>query len=272
MHKFAHYPVMWRKVLEIISKNIDVNKPFLVSDCTIGGGGHSYSILESFPMSYVVGLDIDAEVLERTRENLQKFEDRVSLFHTNYTRIHEIPRFPSIFPQEKKYDCLLVDCGMSSYQLDDPDRGFAYSLSGPLDMRFDRSDCTSLTAEQFINNATEYEISEVFKVFGEEKHAVIAADIINRYRAEHQITNTSQLLKVLNYAFFIGKSYKKLDSVTRCFQALRIFINRELENLKSLMKDGTNLLDNDGALIGLSFHSLEDGIMWNHMKDWVRSI
>jgi 16S rRNA (cytosine1402-N4)-methyltransferase len=162
-----------------------------------------------------------------------------------------------------------MDLGMSSLQLDDPNRGFSFKSTGELDMRFDTSDENCLTAFKVINFASELEITEIFSKFGEEKDAQVAAGMICKYRNEQKITNPAQLAKVLNYAFFTSKAVNKYDCITRCFQALRIFVNRELDNVQTLIKLAFNQLGPGGVLLVISFHSLEDILVLKAMKEHV---
>ena len=266
-----HYPVMWREIIKILEGNI-VNSPKLFADCTLGNGGHSRCILETFEDSYIIASDIDKEIIPIAQGFLNEFAKRIEIHHTSYTNIYNLERFPSIFPNKKKFDGIIMDLGLSSFQLDNQERGFSYKSHGDLDMRFDRSNDHNITAAKIINFASEYEIAEIFKKYGEEKDSKIAAEIICKYRAEQKITTAAQLSKILNYAFFLSKAYNKVDSITRCFQGLRIFVNKELENLEKSLNLAIDNIDEGGVLIVISFHSLEDNIVFNKMKDYVRDI
>lgn len=137
-------------------------------------------------------------------------------------------------------------------------------------MRFNSDDSNGLTAYKVVNFASELELSEIFSKYGEEKDAKIAAELICKYRNEQKITTPAQLAKVLNYAFFISKSQNKYDSITKCFQGLRIFVNKELDNVENFLKIAFNHLDIGGVLIAICFHSLEDRLVFGYMKDHVR--
>jgi 16S rRNA (cytosine1402-N4)-methyltransferase len=265
---FVHYPVMWREIIKILEGNI-LSSPKLFADCTVGAGGHSKCLLETFPDSYVIGTDLDKEIIQISENFLKDYKERVEIHHTSYTNIFKTPRFPSIFSPNKKFDGIILDLGLSSYQMDSPDRGFSFKTAGKLDMRFDNSDDHNITAEKFINFASELEISQVFEKYGEEQDSKKAAEIICQYRKEQKITTTDQLSKVLNYAFFISKSINKYTSITKCFQAIRIFVNRELENLEKVLTTAINHIENQGILIVISFHSLEDNIVYKKLKEYV---
>lgn len=260
---------MWRDVIKIYESHFKNDQKLLFADCTLGLGGHSRCILETFPYSYIVATDLDTDATAQAAESLKEFESRISINHSNYTEIFKFPRFPSIFPEKKKFDGIILDLGMSSLQLDNSQRGFSFKSEGELDMRFNKNDENGLTAYKVVNFASEYEISEIFKKYGEEKDANAAASMICKYRSEQKITSPSQLSKILNYAFFISKSLNKYDSITRCFQALRIFVNRELENVENFLKMFMSHLANGGVILAISFHSLEDILVLRYFKDQV---
>ena len=263
-----HYPVMWRDVIGVMGKYFEYEQEILVADCTLGLGGHSKCILESFANSYIVATDLDPAAISSSQAFLNS--PRVSISHTNYTNIFNLPRFPSVFKPTRKFDTILIDLGMSSLQLDDHNRGFSFKSSGELDMRFNSADSNALTAYKVVNFASELELSEIFSKYGEEKDSKIAAELICKYRKEQKITTPAQLSKVLNYAFFISKSQNKYDSITKCFQGLRIFINKELDNVESFLKAAFDNLEIGGVLIAICFHSLEDKLVYGYMKDHVR--
>lgn len=263
---------MWRDVLKIFEQHFPLDQQLLIADCTLGLGGHSRCILETFPNSHIIATDLDTDAIKLAAESLKPFDSRLSLNHANYTEIFNLPRFPSIFPGKKKFDGIILDLGMSSLQLESSQRGFSFKSDGELDMRFNTNDQTGLTAYKIINFASEYEIAEIFKSFGEEKDAKAAAEMICKYRLEQKITSPAHLSKILNYAFFISKSLNKYDSITKCFQALRIFINKELENIETCLKSFVNHLDDGGIMLAISFHSLEDTLVLKYLKEQVRSM
>ncbi|CAG9336126.1 RSMH [Blepharisma stoltei] len=260
-----HYPVMWRNIVEIVESRFPQDSKLLVGDATVGAGGHSRALLELYPNSRIIGVDIDKEMLAIAEKNTADFSDRIKFHHTSYTNMFSLPRFPEEFTSGKGFDVLIADLGLSSVHLDTPERGFAFRTDGPLDMRFDRTK-NQLTAEKILNHASEYELVDIFKRYGNEQYSETAAEIICQYRKENKITSTMQLTKVLNYAFYIAKSFKKYDNITRIFQALRIKVNNELDNVENFLKNAINNLDEKGVLIVISFHSLEDDIVHKYMK------
>lgn len=264
-----HYPVMWRNIIDVIESNFQTSQKLLVGDATLGAGGHSRSVLEMFQNAYIIGTDIDGEMAQRATSFTSNFQDRIKVNHTSYTNLFTIPRFANIFPPNKGFDVIIADFGLSSVHLDAPNRGFSFRSDGPLDMRFDQSNNNLLTAEKILNYASELELIEIFKKYGEEPHSHIAAEIICKYRKEVKITSTAQLTKILNYAFFLAKSVTKYDSITRIYQALRIKINSELENIENFMDLAIKNLEENGVMIAISFQPLEDRIVNLKMKEAV---
>lgn len=217
MQRFSHYPVFWRTVQSLVQDQAKTSK-FLFADGTLGGGGHSAMILETFPEAYVLGTDIDSEAVKNATANLAEFSPRTSLHHSSYTQMHKFPRFPQVFGPNKQFDFVLLDLGLSSYQLDSSERGFSFANEGPLDMRFDRTDATSVDCYQLVNFASEYELQEIFKRFGEEKYYREAADAIATFRKTKKITKTTELAEIFHFTFKKAKAMNRFRSVTRSFQ------------------------------------------------------
>lgn len=264
----THYPVLWRSVLEL-AQSLDQSKPLLLADCTVGGAGHSAHLLSSLPTSYLLGTDVDKEVLALAETRLQPFSGRYLLKQESYTNIGTLPRFPGVLPPGQRFSLVLIDLGLSSYQLDTPERGFSYQHSGPLDMRFNRSDPLSATAGQIINNGSELELRELFKRFGEEPMYREAADVIMRYRSTRKVETTKELADVLNYAFFSAKSLNRFQSISRCFQALRMAVNGELRNIETFFASIFPHIEVGGLLVAISFHSLEDTLVKANLERWM---
>ena len=235
----------------------------------MGAAGHSAHILSALPNTYLLGTDVDKEVLAIAETNLQPFAGRYLLKQDSYTNIGNLPRFPGILPPGQRFSMVLIDLGLSSYQLDTPERGFSYQHSGPLDMRFNRSDPLSATAAQIINNGSELELRELFKRFGEEPLYREAADVIVRYRSKKKLETTKELADVLNYAFFAAKSINRFQSITRCFQAIRMAVNGELRNIDTFFASIFPHIEIGGLLIAISFHSLEDNLVRMNMERWM---
>ena len=253
-----HIPVLLDEVIELL----DIKPEGIYMDCTIGFGGHSQLILNKLnSKGKLIGLDLDPYALKKTKSKLDELNKNVSLHNCCY----------SVFPQilEKvginKVDGFLFDLGISSYQIDSAHRGFSYMKDAPLDMRFNNSNNNIKSARDIINSITEKELSNVLKMYGDiHEHSKIARSIIS-YRQRRPISSTIDLknaiCNVLPY-----QNYKKLSQV---FQAIRILVNDEIENLKKALKSTVNYLSVGGRIAVISFHSIEDRIIKHFFKDKV---
>ena len=240
-------------------------------DGTLGGGGHTRALLErSYPGGRVLGIDSDAQALERVEESFAEEvqNGRLVLVHGNFAvlaRIVDEAGFVS------SIDGVLLDLGFSSYQMDDPDRGLSFSADGPLDMRLDQSQ--ELTAADLVNSASEQELADIFWRYGEETRSRQIAWRIVRERAHTPITRTSQLARLAS----AGVPYKPgmIHPATRVFQALRIAVNSELERLETTLPQIVEVLrrgkmgnigGDGGRMVIISFHSLEDRLVKGFMR------
>ena len=249
-----HEPVMLARTLELLAPALASDSAVLV-DCTLGLGGHSEAFLNSFENLTVIGIDRDLVALDLAGKRLEVFGSRVKYFHGTY---EQIPEALSKFGFSEA-SAILMDLGVSSMQIDSPDRGFAYSFDAPLDMRMDSS--TGETAAELIATASELELARIFKEYGEERFAKkIAAEIVSR-RAATPIVSSKQLAGIISQIvpFIPGKSSG--HPAKRVFQALRIAVNQELEILESAIPAAISALEIGGRLLVLAYHSLEDRIV-----------
>jgi 16S rRNA (cytosine1402-N4)-methyltransferase len=220
------------------------------ADLTVGGGGHTRALLEvTAPQGRVMGLDRDAEVLEQTRGALAEFGARVVLQHANFSESAEAARAVGAGP----FRGMLMDLGVSSFQLDDAGRGFSFQQDAPLDMRMDRS--RGRTAADIVNHADERELADLFYLYGGERRSRPLARAIVRQRP---IAGTLALASIARRA--VGPS-GKIHPATRAFQALRLAVNDELGSLEKGLAAAADLLEDGGRLVVISFHSLEDRIV-----------
>ena len=228
----------------------------VIVDATIGMAGHSQAILESIlPAGRLIGIDRDQESLALARERLHNFADACEFVYGNFMDIDNIIKNLNI----KKIDGVLFDLGLSSFQLDDPQRGFSFQCEGPLDMRFDRN--SYISAYDLVNNLTQDEISHLLWTFGQEKwHNRIARNLV-REREKHPIATTSQLSNIVVKATPYRYRHYRLHPATRTFQAVRIAVNRELEALEIALDKAIELMDKTARICAISFHSLEDRIV-----------
>jgi 16S rRNA (cytosine1402-N4)-methyltransferase len=249
-----HVPVMLERTIEILGEALTGDNAVLV-DCTLGLGGHTEAFLERFPNLTVIGIDRDQNALTLAAERLTKFGNRAKFAHATYDEILDVLSELGV----KSVQGILLDLGVSSMQLDEADRGFAYSFDAPLDMRMDATE--SLTAADILNDYTEIELARIFKEFGEERYAKpIAAAIVTR-RSEEKFSSSAALAKLIVdiVPFIPGKS--KGHPAKRVFQALRIEVNRELEVLSATMPAAIKALSVGGRILVLAYQSLEDRIV-----------
>ena len=224
-------------------------------DCTLGLGGHAEAFLTQFPQLTLIGIDRDASALALAAKRLEKFGERAKFSHATYDEIQEVLAEHGF----DSADAVLLDLGVSSMQLDEADRGFAYSFDAPLDMRMDSSE--SLTAAQVLNSYSEQELARIFKEFGEERYAKqIASSIVEKRKAQ-SFSNSAELAKLIVaiVPFIPGKS--KGHPAKRVFQALRIEVNSELDVLRDAMPAAIASLALGGRILILSYQSLEDRIV-----------
>jgi 16S rRNA (cytosine1402-N4)-methyltransferase len=249
-----HAPVMLERCLEILGEAID-GKPAVMIDGTLGLGGHSEAFLERFPQLTLIGIDRDTNALALAGQRLARFADRTHLVHAVYEEIEEVLEDLDI----DGVDAILLDLGVSSMQLDEADRGFAYSYDAPLDMRMDTT--KGITAAEVVNTYSEQDLAKIFKEYGEERFAKQVAKAIVTTRATAQFSSSAALTALIAKVipFIPGKSNG--HPAKRVFQALRIEVNGELEVLTRTMPAAINALKIGGRLLVLAYHSLEDRIV-----------
>jgi len=251
---YYHKSVLLDEVIEFLEvKNIR-NGVFL--DCTFGGGGHSKAILDLSSDNSVIGIDQDVDAINSGHENMCKYKDRLILVHDNYSNFEEILENLKI----KQVDGILIDSGVSSYQLDCPDRGFSYRYDAPLDMRMNQT--VNLTAADVVNTYSEKMIADIIYEYGEERFSRKIAKAIITNRKTKKIETTFELVNI------IRKNVYSCDKhpAKRTFQALRIFVNNELQVLRNTIEKMCEILRINGRMAIITFHSLEDRIVKNAYK------
>lgn len=249
----VHLPVFLEKSLEYL-----INKPNGVYvDCTLGNGGHFTGIAGRLSLdAQLIGIDADPSAIEYCREHLT-ISQKYFLENTNFSNLKQVC-FRFGYP---KVDGILFDLGLSSFELDNPERGFSFSMDGPLDMRFSPDIASS--AETLINTASASNLSKIFKEYGEERFTNRIARAIVQTRADHPITTTSELVKIIKGS---TSSSFPVKTLSRIFQAIRIYVNRELDVLEDALGQALDILNEDGRLVVISYHSLEDRIVKTFMK------
>ena len=237
---FSHIPVLSQEV--ITGLNIQLGGNYL--DLTVGGGGHSRLILESAEDVKVTCVDQDEDALKAAKENLSEFGDRVNFIHSNFANYQFI---------ENSYDGILADLGVSSYHLDNPERGFSFRNTANLDMRMNQQQ--SLTAGDIINEWDETELADIFFKYGEER---LSRRIARRIIDKRPFDTTTELANAIAYSVPPKYRHGRIHPATRVFQALRIAVNDELKVLETLIEKAPNALIPEGRIAIISFHSLED--------------
>ncbi len=253
-----HKPVLTKEVLQYLNPKAGEN--FI--DCTVGEGGHALEILKiNGPSGKLLGIDLDKSQIERSKNNLSKYKDRITLVESSYKNIREIVKENNFYP----VNGILIDLGFSSRHVDDSGRGFSFRLDEPLDMRYNIE--SDLTAEKIINEYSEEEIEKILKDFGEEKFSRQIARNIVKARHLKNIKSTFELKNIIENSLPKRMQFGRINPSTRSFQALRIAVNGELDSLKSFLPDAVEVLEKDCRLVVISFHSLEDRIVKNFFNE-----
>lgn len=248
---YRHTPVLLRETVEILQCEAGQ----ILVDATIGGAGHSRVLVQKIlPGGRLIGIDQDSEALDASRIILGPFADNVTLVRGNFKDIKAILQNEGI----EKADRILMDLGVSSYQLDTAQRGFSHNQDGPLDMRMDTGQ--DLTAADVVNTYAEEDLARIIRDYGEERWAKRIASFIVKNRP---IETTGHLTEVIKQAIPAGARREGPHPAKRTFQALRIEVNRELEILPQALRDAMDLLRPQGRLAVITFHSLEDRIVKN---------
>jgi len=255
-----HVPVLLREVLEIL----DLSPGEFAVDGTLGGGGHAREVLGRVcPTGRFLGVDADEDAVAEFRgEHGSCPEDRVKILEASYAELPEILRREGW----GRADAVLLDLGLSSLQLEDAGRGFSLRSEGPLDMRFSRKG--TRTAGEILHTASREELKRIFKEYGEERFAGRIASAIVGERSKGRIRTTTELADIVSRA--VPRGPKRLHPATRVFQALRIAVNGELENLETFLDSLSQMVAPGGRVAIISFHSLEDRIVKTRFRRFER--
>jgi 16S rRNA (cytosine1402-N4)-methyltransferase len=255
MAESRHVPVLAGRVTALLAPALAGPGAVLV-DATLGRAGHARALLEACPGLLLIGIDTDLAAIEAARELLAPYADRVTLVHARYD---EIPAVVAAIPGPAQVMGLLFDLGVSSPQLDDPARGFAYARDAPLDMRMDRT--KDRTAGDIVNGYSAAELARVLRDYGEERFARRIADAVVRERSRTPITSTLRLSAIVKDAIPAATRRTGGNPAKRTFQALRIEVNDELGTLRRALPAALGVLAVGGRVVVLAYHSLEDRIV-----------
>lgn len=250
-----HKSVLLNEAIEYLN----IKEDGIYVDATLGFAGHSSEILKRCKNGFLIAFDKDISAIDYSRSKLSQIGDNFKIFNTGFINIKE-----KVLEETKKVDGILFDIGVSSVEIDESSRGFSYMQNGPLDMRMDQS--SKLTAEYIINNYSKEELIKIFREYGEEKHSYKIADLILREREKAPIKETSRLVEIIDKCYPY-KEKRHSHPAKKVFQALRIEVNNELEELKVALGSSLDLLNVGGRLVVITFHSLEDRICKNLFKE-----
>lgn len=257
---YKHIPVLKQRCLDLLAPAISGHGAVLV-DATLGLGGHTLAALETFPNLRVVGLDRDLDALEHSRVRLSAYASRVNFVHAVYDQLQSVLLNLEI----QRVQGILFDLGVSSMQLDNSDRGFAYSRTSPLDMRMNASE--GKTAADVVNTYSHGELARILRTYGEEKFAARIASAIVKEREIKPFTTSDQLVTVVRDAIPAATRRTGGNPAKRTFQALRIEVNDELSVLEQALPPAIEALAVGGRLVVLAYHSLEDRIVKNAFRE-----
>ena len=250
-----HESVLEREVIQ----NLNLLGGSLIVDGTLGDGGHAELLLKNTTSVRVLGIDRDMRAIERAEKRLSPFRDRITLVHGNFSDIKTILKKANVM----NVDGLLLDLGVSSPQLDSPNRGFSFMRNGPLDMRMDSSQ--KITAADLLVELPDERLVSVIKEYGEERFSKRIVRAIRQAQKQSAIKTTLQLSNIISSVIHASRQ-TKIHPATRTFQALRIAVNGELEHIKKALRDSVDILQESARVIVISFHSLEDRIVKNFFK------
>lgn len=255
--EYHHIPVLLAEVLQ----QLNCNRGSTIVDCTLGGAGHTEAILKSItPEGFLLGIDADDAAIEAAQVRLARFSQQFLLVRGNFSELDKILTRAGL----AEVDGFLFDLGLSSAQIDAVERGFTYKADAPLDMRMDRT--SKLTAAEVVNRYEKADLTRIIRQYGEERWASRVADFIAKRRSRQEIKTSGQLVDIIKQAIPASARRQGGNPAKRTFQALRIEVNQELTNLKIALDCVTKRLRIGGRVVIISYHSLEDRIV----KDWMR--
>lgn len=252
----AHIPVLLKETLDIL-KPQDGDR---VLDCTFGGGGHSRAILDA-SNCYVCAIDRDPDAERRALEIKKLYGIRFDFIRAKFSKI------ASLFTEQQKFDAVLFDFGISSFQVDEADRGFSFSKDAILDMRMSQD---GISAYDVVNTFSEQDLANIIWTYGNETHARQIACAITKARSIAPIRTTLQLANIVRKTAKSSttiKKYSKIDAATKTFQAIRMFVNDELIEIKEALEKLPKLLNNGAKIVTIAFHALEDRVVKNWAKN-----
>lgn len=238
---------------------LNIKEDGIYVDATLGFAGHSSEILKRIPKGHLLAFDKDKDAINYSTKKLSKINNNFTIFNTGFINIKE-----KVSEKYPKVDGILFDIGVSSVEIDEQERGFSYMKNGPLDMRMDKNN--PLTASHIVNTYKVEELTKIFREYGEEKHAYKIANLIEKQRQKKKIETTFELVDIIDKCYPY-KEKRHTHPAKKVFQALRIEVNNELEELTHALNSSLEILKPEGRLVIITFHSLEDRIVKKLFKE-----
>ncbi len=248
-------------MLTEVIDGLNIKQDGIYVDCTVGGGGHAFEIVKRLKGGHLYAFDRDDDAINKSKQTLEKYLDKATFIKANYKDAPTLLREQGV----DKIDGFLVDLGVSSYQIDAGERGFSFVHDGPLDMRMDRAENT-LTAKDVVNTFSYEQLVKIFQTYGEEEFSKVIAKNIIKEREKGEISTTFALRDIIENSMPKKVVYSRGGASKKVFQAIRIFVNDELDGLDEFFEEMTKLLKSGGRGCVLTFHSLEDRIAKNVFK------
>ncbi|MBR7165880.1 MAG: 16S rRNA (cytosine(1402)-N(4))-methyltransferase RsmH [Clostridia bacterium] len=256
---FEHKPVLFYETVD----GLNIKPDGVYVDCTLGGAGHSSLVLSRLTTGRLIALDQDMAAIENAKIKLSPYEGKFELVHTNFEEVGQV--LSRLCPEG--IDGAMIDLGVSSYQLDTPERGFSYHHDAPLDMRMDQKN--PLSAKEVVNTYSQTELCRILRDYGEEKRFASIARAIVKAREEKEIETTLELAEIIKSAFPPKERFEGKHPARRSFQAIRIEVNRELDVIPTTLAQLVDHLKPGGRLCVITFHSLEDRVVKECIRDYI---
>lgn len=271
-----HYSVLKKECLDYLYLNKEEESSLLFSDCTFGAGGHSLAIVKRNPNAKLISFDQDPDALANGQRLIEENDvsDRLFLHDSNFVHFHDIVtgNHQGLLDNNEGLDGVLLDLGVSSHHFDEGSRGFSFRVDAPLDMRMDYDNDDIETAKDIINKYSKQELADLFRDYGEEKFAWRIAEKIEQVRESvGPIETTFQLAALIKDCYPKKLQFGRIHPATKCFQALRIQVNRELDVVTDVIAQVLPLLKINGRILIISFHSLEDRIVKKLFKEFEKN-
>ena len=266
-----HKSVLRNEIVRVfLSETSETSEEFYFCDCTFGGGGHTFALLEQAPELKIIAFDQDSDAVNNGIAEIANrgLENRVLLSYCNFSQLLEKVEEMGLLGRIRG---VLLDLGVSTHHFATPSRGFSFQHEGPLDMRMDDQDSEILSAREILEQKSEQEIAEIIYRYGGERYSKRIASEICKFRSHDTLKSTKQLENIVFHCYPKGERHRGAHPATRTFQALRLYVNRELELLEQVLEDALQVLEDGGQIAAISFHSLEDRIVKHRFREFAHN-